>query len=157
MFGVHLNTVLFWTAPLMTILAWIIWVDWRKQIIPDLANLALFLFGIGQIIFLQESSLNTHLLGSLAGGLCMFVFRGVFFRVRGRHGLGMGDVKFMAAAGAWVGALSLPWVLLIASLAALSYVAIASAIQKGFDATARLAFGPFLAFGLFMSWLIENV
>lgn len=157
MFGLPSNTNLIWTAPLVAILVWIIWVDWRKQIIPDFANLALLVCGFAQHTFPQGASLNEPLLGSLVGGLCMYVMRDVYFRVRRGHGLGMGDVKFMAAAGAWVGALSLPWVLLIASLVALSYVVIASAMQKGFDATARLAFGPFLALGLFVTWLIENV
>jgi leader peptidase (prepilin peptidase) / N-methyltransferase len=79
---------------------------------------------------------------------------GAFYRrVRGRVGLGDGDPILFAGAGAWVGVVGLPSVLLWAALAGLSVVAARLILRKGVRADDRLPFGVFLAVGTWLVWL----
>ena len=70
--------------------------------------------------------------------------------MRGFDGLGMGDVKLTAAAGAWVGLEGLAYVVLLASLAGIASLAIfRPSVAKDLDPRrARLAFGCYEGFAL---------
>jgi leader peptidase (prepilin peptidase)/N-methyltransferase len=83
----------------------------------------------------------------LAGLGCAYQY------VRGRPGLGLGDAKLLAAAGAWLGAGGLPTVLLWATGSALVCVLLAARRNGSLSGASRLPFGPFLAFGFWMVWL----
>ena len=65
----------------------------------------------------------------------------------------MGDVKLLAAAGAWVGWQGLPWLLLIAAAAALAVVLIAAVVRRRLTPAAPIPFGPFLCLALWLVWL----
>ena len=74
----------------------------------------------------------------------------VYRRLRGRDGLGLGDAKLLAAAGAWLGLASLPWVVLAAALLGLL---LALAQRRPLQAETAVPFGPALAlafWGMFM-------
>jgi leader peptidase (prepilin peptidase) / N-methyltransferase len=73
--------------------------------------------------------------------------------LRGRTGMGLGDAKLLAAAGAWVGAEGLPAVLLWATGPALLCVLLAYWRGQTMSATTRLPFGPFLAIATWLVWL----
>ena len=64
--------------------------------------------------------LGDHALGALAGFASLAVIASVYRRVRGREGLGLGDAKLLAAAGAWLGWQALPSVVLIAAASGLA-------------------------------------
>jgi leader peptidase (prepilin peptidase) / N-methyltransferase len=111
----------------------------------------------------------------LAGPLLAFAFgwEGVLWRVisagvgffslyavaygyralRGRTGLGLGDAKLFAAAGAWLGMEMLPSVLLCACGVALTAVILAALAGREVKAASRIPFGPFLALGFWAVWL----
>lgn len=125
-------------------------IDLRRRIIPDLLNLALL--GLGLAVAAWEdpalSSLAERLAQvALAFGL-FWALRALHARLRGRIGIGLGDVKFIAAATAWIGLVGLPLLILTASLAALVGVLVAILAGGRIDRAARLPFGPFLALGL---------
>ena len=120
-------------------------IDLRRRIIPDGLNLALLVAGLGLAAW-REPEIAALLLraGEAAAAFGLFrAVRALHARLRGRIGLGLGDVKFLAAATAWTGLAGLPVVILVASLSAL-----AVAVLRRLEATARLPFGPFLALGL---------
>lgn len=76
--------------------------------------------------------------------------------VRGRHGLGMGDVKLAAVAGAWLDWLTILVAIDIAVFAALaSYVVRQYARQRPLRATGALPFGLYLAPAIWLGWLLE--
>jgi leader peptidase (prepilin peptidase)/N-methyltransferase len=77
----------------------------------------------------------------------------LFSYVRGVDGLGYGDLKFVAAAGLWIGWEAIASMLLIASCSALIFVMIRSAREWKLDRTARVPFGPFLGLGTVVCWL----
>jgi leader peptidase (prepilin peptidase) / N-methyltransferase len=83
----------------------------------------------------------------------------VFYRHwRGREGLGLGDVKLAAVAGAW---LELPTAAAVIELAALSaiaaYVAGTVMRRRPLRATAFLPFGLFMAPAIWIGWLSEHL
>ena len=75
-------------------------------------------------------------------------------RLRGIEGLGGGDAKLLAAAGAWVGAAALPSVLLGAACAALIAVAGLAIAGTRLSRRSALPFGPFLALATWAVWLL---
>jgi leader peptidase (prepilin peptidase)/N-methyltransferase len=77
-------------------------------------------------------------------------------RWRGRDGLGLGDVKLAAVAGAWLSLVTVFAVIELATLSALAAYIVSGAINKRpLKATAFLPFGLFLAPAIWIGWLIE--
>ncbi|MFN7619782.1 MAG: prepilin peptidase, partial [bacterium] len=60
----------------------------------------------------------------------------------------------LAAGGAWVGWLGLPSVLLWASAAGRCFVAARVLVVTPMSATDRMPFGPCLAAGIWLTWLL---
>jgi leader peptidase (prepilin peptidase) / N-methyltransferase len=128
-------------------------IDSRKLILPDRLNLLLATVGIAQSVVLGQPDPVDAGLGALIGGGTLLLVATVFRRIRGIEGLGYGDLKFVAAAGVWVGWQGIPLMLFVASASALAFVVIRAVKNQRLDRTARLPFGPFLGFGTVLSWL----
>jgi leader peptidase (prepilin peptidase)/N-methyltransferase len=79
-------------------------------------------------------------------------------RWRGRDGLGFGDVKLAAVAGAWLGWVTIFAVVELATLAALgAYLAHRYLHRRPLRASAFLPFGAFLAPAIWIGWLAESL
>jgi leader peptidase (prepilin peptidase)/N-methyltransferase len=135
-------------------------VDARRFIIPDVLSLPAIPAGLlvsGRLLDPAASELVRldHVIGMLAGGVGLWLVRAVYYRVRGREGLGLGDVKLAAVAGAWIGWQSLSDVILLAAALALSLV-IGLALVRGreLSAAARIPFGCFLAPSIWLVWVL---
>ena len=139
-------------------------IDARYFIIPDELTLAALVLGIVKAgldvwpdawsVVLQAIGLSLMRGAVLAG--CFFALRVLYARVRGREGIGLGDVKLAGAAGVWLAWATIPVAIEIAALAALSvYVARQFAGGKVMSATARMPFGLFLAPAIWLGWLLE--
>jgi leader peptidase (prepilin peptidase)/N-methyltransferase len=77
-------------------------------------------------------------------------------RWRGRDGLGLGDIKLAAVAGAWLGFVTIFAVIELAALSALGAYAVNGYLRKKpLRATAFLPFGLFLAPAIWIGWLAE--
>ena len=129
-------------------------IDAREKILPDPISMPLIPVGLATIALLGPEQLPTHLIGTLLGFLSLAAVAWTYRQVRGRDGLGLGDAKLFAAAGAWLGWPALPGVLLMAALAALAVALARSAIGDRLDATDEIAFGPYLASAFWASWLL---
>jgi leader peptidase (prepilin peptidase)/N-methyltransferase len=130
------------------------WIDWRHLILPDALTLPLVLLGLGATVWLDPEALADH---AAAAALAYLLFRLIawtYRRLRGRDGLGEGDAKLMAAAGAWVGITALSSVLLGGALLTL-LAAVISALRSGggLSTTVRLPLGPGLCAALWLVWL----
>jgi len=106
------------------------------------------LFVIGLALASQDPfrGLIDGLIGAAIGGGAFLFIRTFYQWVRGREGLGLGDVKLMGGIGAALGATALPMVALIAAMTAM-IVAILSGWRKGErpGSTAEIPFGAYLA------------
>jgi leader peptidase (prepilin peptidase)/N-methyltransferase len=128
-------------------------VDWREKILPDAITLPLIAAGLAAALFLEPLILFDHAIGAAVGLTIFLVVGATFRRLRGYDGLGGGDAKLFAAAGAWVGWAGLPSVLLIAAVTALAVVAVMMAAGRRGIAHEEIAFGPYLCFGFWIVWL----
>lgn len=129
---------LFYTAVPLTL------IDLRHRILPDAITLgclpvALFLGAADPALGWKGS-----VLGATVGIGFLYFIAKTYELLRGREGLGLGDVKYMGLIGAFVG-----WqgVLLVMGLASMvgSVVGIAFGLRRHAGLQTVLPFGPFLA------------
>jgi leader peptidase (prepilin peptidase)/N-methyltransferase len=139
-------------AALVTLAA----IDLRIYRLPDTLTLGLVAAGLLSTALLQRDALPDRLVGAAAGYAVLAAAAWLYHRLRGRHGLGLGDAKLLAAAGAWLGWRALPAVLLVAALAGLAWAALLARREGKFDATTPLAFGPALAAAIWITRLVED-
>jgi len=136
-------------------------VDARRFVIPDVLSLPAIPAGLLVSGYLLDPSMDQlvsldHVIGAGLGGALFWLVREAYWRLRGREGVGLGDVKLAAAAGAWTGWQHLSEVILFATTVALG-LAIARAIlrRETLSATSRLAFGVFLAPSIWIVWVLR--
>jgi len=124
-------------------------IDLRRGIIPDGLNLAIGALGLARAAAAGGATSGLEALrdGVVIGAIC-WLLRRLYFAWRKVQGLGLGDVKFLAAAGTWVGFSGIPMLILIAAIGAL--IAAGGLQLAGHSLTRQtsLPFGPFLAIGL---------
>ncbi len=128
-------------------------IDLRSRILPDSLNL---LLAAGAVAFHAAAgwaflSPWECAAGAIAGAASFWTISYAYRLMRGRTGLGLGDVKFMAGAGLWLGPWSLPMLVAIASLATLATVLLLTRLgtQPAGDPRSRaIPFGPGLSVAL---------
>lgn len=152
----HPSLVLAATIALAAVLAAISITDFRRQIIPDGLNLALACIGLLYQLAADANGLPVQILFAAATFAAAWLLRRGHFLMTGRIGLGLGDVKMLAAASCWISPLLLPVLLFIASASALLFVGGQVVATGPAAARARVAFGPFIAIGLASSWALEQ-
>jgi len=102
----------------------LVFTDLRERILPDVVNYTGFGIGLALSLFTKPAdgtalwaarrmfdfppptpvlSLFDALLGAAIGGGLLRLVSGVYFRLRKREGMGLGDVKMMLMAGAFLG------------------------------------------------------
>lgn len=141
---------------LAMILAAITVVDFRQMIIPNSLNLLLAASGLGFCAISGPIGVATQ--GAFAAAVFV-IFLGIRHGHRqttGRMGLGLGDVKMMAAAACWLDPLLFPLLLFVASASALLAFGGQAMVSGGVTAETRIPFGPFIAIGLGCSWAFQQ-
>jgi leader peptidase (prepilin peptidase)/N-methyltransferase len=128
-------------------------IDWRTLVLPDALTLPLLAAGLVVAWLIEPHILVEHVFGAGLGFALFASIARVYAGLRGREGLGLGDAKLLAAAGAWVSWSGLPSVVLLAALTALG-ATLAGVLGGKVAARDRpIAFGPFLALGTWLVWL----
>jgi leader peptidase (prepilin peptidase)/N-methyltransferase len=129
-------------------------IDLRSLRLPDRLTLPLLGAGLlGALVQAGPVSAAHHVGAAALGFGGLVLIEHLYRHLRGRDGLGRGDAKLFAAAGAWVGIEAMAPVLLIASLGTLAAIGIASLMGRRPAASARLPFGPALAGATWLVWL----
>ena len=129
---------------LFSILVVLVLIDWRSFEIPEGLNIAIFVLGLVRL-FTDLQNWKLYVIGMCSVSL---VFLLLWLVTAGR-GLGLGDVKLMASAGLLLG-----WPrTLLATLLGSLLGCIIHLIRMLFGAGRKLAFGPYLAAGIWISAL----
>ena len=129
---------------LFTLLLVLSVIDWRTYTIPNGINLAIFLLGVARVVT-DPANWLSYLIGLFSVSLVFLLLH----VLTGGQGLGMGDVKLVAAAGLMLGWQKMLLAVLVGSLAgALIHSA---RMKRGADR--KLAFGPYLAGGIWFAAL----
>ena len=135
------------------------WIDWDHMRLPDALTLPLLLAGLAVTVLRTPEDMTAHAAGAAAGYTAFRLIAWIYRRLRGREGLGQGDAKLMAAAGAWLGLAALAWVALVAALLTIGFTLLAAARRPAVAGGRRLSantavpFGPGLALAIWLLWL----
>ncbi len=141
---------------LLLLLVHLSWFDLRHHRIADAHSLGVLALAFVTLLADPVQSPFNMALGVVAGGLSLEVLRRVYRRIRRKDGLGFGDVKFLAAAGAWVGPLGIPYLVLLASISGLVSAVGLYLFRGKASLSNRLAFGPHLAAGLLICVALQH-
>jgi leader peptidase (prepilin peptidase) / N-methyltransferase len=129
--------------------------DMLAFILPNVLTLPL---GVGGLLLAaSEGEFQESALGLVAGGASLLLVRVVYGATRGREGLGLGDVKLFAAAGAWVKPEGLPSVLLIGASLGLLYALFACRGALRDAALKKVPLGAGLCIGFWLTWVYGPV
>lgn len=111
-------------AAFSAILIVLIFTDWRERLLPDTVNFTGLAIGLIASFFVRSDdgtalwianrlfefppprpviSFVDALIGAAVGGGLLWLVGEGYFRLRGREGMGLGDVKMMLMAGAFLG------------------------------------------------------
>jgi leader peptidase (prepilin peptidase)/N-methyltransferase len=134
------------------------WIDLRRGIIPDWLNLAIAIMGLVRAVILDgwTAALGAGGEGIVIGAI-VFLLRRLYFKFRKFQGLGLGDVKLLAASGIWVGIAGIPVQLVVASLTALAAAGIIQFAGRTMTRQTSIPFGPFLALGLLVTLALQQI
>lgn len=129
------------------------WIDARCWVLPDALTLPLIVVGLVACAALEPDALSDHAAAATLGFLTLWAIAWLYRRLRHREGLGLGDAKLFAAAGAWLGIAALAQVILFAASAALAVAAGFGLVGWRLRAHSAIPFGPFLALAIWLVWL----
>jgi leader peptidase (prepilin peptidase) / N-methyltransferase len=143
-------------APLCLLCGTLALIDIRRGIIPNRLNLAIA--GLGLVRAVVDGGVAAGIVALCEGaaiGAIFWLLQWLYYRLRKTPGLGLGDVKFLAAAGLWIGIAGLPTLLLIATLTALGAAGMLKLAGRSMTRQTSLPFGPFLATGLLLTIVLQ--
>ncbi len=131
------------------------WIDAETYRLPDVITLPLILAGLVVTWLDQPAAIYNHAAAAALGYASFRLLDKLYLAIRHRQGLGAGDAKLLAAAGAWLGLAALPDVVLGGGL-----IGIATALfmqrHGKLQRHQPIAFGPALALSFFLIRLFVN-
>ena len=154
-------------AAFSAILIVLVFTDLRERILPDVVNFTGLGLGLAFSFFVKPTdgtalwianrlfefpppapvlSFVDAVLGAAVGGGLLWLVSEAYFRMRGREGMGLGDVKMMLMAGAFLGAKRTLLTILAGSVLG-SVLGVAVILARRKDADYELPFGTFLGAG----------
>jgi leader peptidase (prepilin peptidase) / N-methyltransferase len=145
-----------WSFLVLPNLIWISVVDFERYEIPDPASLLLLFLAALRLIFMPGLPGMDYLFAGLLAPLVFWAVSALYAFLRGRQGLGFGDVKLMAGIGFLVGSEGTVFVVLTSSLSGiLTLLAISLRHRTPISEVniSSIAFGPFLCLSTWVAWL----
>ena len=119
-------------------------IDFDTQLLPDQITLPLLWLGLILNLNGMFTSLESAVIGAVAGYLSLWSIYWIFKFVTGKEGMGFGDFKLLAAMGAWMGWEVLPLIIILSSFVGAA-IGISIIVIRGRDKNIPIAFGPYLA------------
>ena len=130
------------------------WYDLRYGLLPDRLTCPLLWSGLLCCLYYAPLQLEYAVGGAIGGYLAFALLYWLYRGIRGYEGLGYGDVKLLAALGAWHGWQMLPQLVFMATVFAggvMLLLMILGKVQRSLNNP--LPFGPFLAAaGFWCGW-----
>lgn len=120
-------------------------IDLETQYLPDALTLPLLASGLVVNAFGRFASFSDAVIGAAVGYGALTAIAVGFRLLRGRDGLGGGDIKLIAGYGAWLGWQALPSVIFLASVGMLIAILVLNLFGSRIDRNTEAPFGPALA------------
>lgn len=125
-------------------------IDFCHQVLPDAVTLPGFALAFGYSFFREDLGWSRSLLGAAAGGGTILLLYGLYYLIRKKEGLGLGDATLMLMIGAFLGWRLAALTLLLGTFAgALTGVLLMALRRKGLQHA--VPFGSFLAPAAFVA------
>jgi leader peptidase (prepilin peptidase)/N-methyltransferase len=142
----------------------LVFTDLRERLLPDVVNYTGFALGLLFSFFVEPTdgtarwlgnrmfefappapvlSFVDALLGAAVGSALLWLVSEAYFRLRGREGMGLGDVKMMLLVGAFLGVKRTLLTILLGSLLG-SVLGLVFILIRGKESNYELPFGTFL-------------
>jgi leader peptidase (prepilin peptidase)/N-methyltransferase len=136
--------------------------DARYLIIPNVLNAAALLLALAHAAALEPDMAAAQIAMALvragAAGGAFLAIKLAYRWLRGREGIGMGDVKLAAVAGAWLDWFAILVAVEIAVLTALgAYLLRGVLARRPLRATSAMPFGLYLAPAIWAAWLVQTI
>lgn len=125
-------------------------IDIDHQLLPDNMTLPLLWLGLTLSLFTPANvdvlfvSPQSAIVGGLIGYLSLWSVFHAFRLITGKHGMGHGDFKLLAALGAWLGWQALPLIIVLSAVLGSVYGVLMIAFGRQTQG-ATMPFGPWLA------------
>lgn len=132
-------------------------IDFQTMRLPDPLTYAVIASGLVCVAALGWGDTLWHGVAAVAGFLSFYLIGQVYVLVRKHPGLGMGDAKLFAGAGAWLGLHGLPSVALLAVGCMVVALTLSYVTGRNIGARTRVPFGPALTFAHWLVWLFGPV
>lgn len=133
--------------------------DARYFIIPNKFSGAAVALGFAAAATAQDTSIAASIAGAMLRGIVLaflfYAFRLLYRILRGREGMGLGDVKLAGVAGVWLGWIAVSLAIDIAALAALAVVLLGALRGSPFTGKSKVPFGLFFAPAIWLGWIIQ--
>ncbi|WP_192499426.1 prepilin peptidase [Skermanella pratensis] len=131
-------------------------IDLRYLEVPDAVSLPLIPAGLAATWWVEPQAVPAHAAAAALGAGAIWLLGAAYRRVRGHEGIGGGDVRLFAAAGAWVGLAALPSVLFLSGVFGL--LAAAFLLRGGWvERDGRIPFVPALSAALWVVFLVPEL
>ena len=127
------------------------WIDARYLWLPDVIVLPGILAGLAICWLADPGALPDHAAGAAIGFLSLAAIRVCYRWLRGRDGLGLGDAKLLALAGAWTGWYYLAAIMVYAALFGIGLILAGRLRGKPIDTAQKFPLGTFMAPFIFMA------
>jgi len=135
----------FFAAAIFTsLLIALAFIDARHQILPDVLTYPGIVLGLAYAFFRDDLKIGGALIGAAVGGGFLLLVYGLYWLIRKKEGLGLGDVTLMLMIGAFLGWQKTILTLVLGSLIG-AIVGVILMKAKGRDMKFALPFGTFLA------------
>lgn len=92
-------------------------IDLRTFLLPDIITLPLLWAGLLYQVLFHPGALPSAVVGAMMGYVVLRGTGMAFKRITGKEGMGYGDIKLLAALGAWLGMTFVPVVLVLSAVA----------------------------------------
>jgi leader peptidase (prepilin peptidase)/N-methyltransferase len=146
-----------WLAVPSCLLGWLLLalavIDQRAGYLPDILTLPLALIGLVATYAIDPAALLHHVIGMVGGSLLMYAVAAGYRWLRGKEGLGGGDIKLFGALGAWLGWQGLPALLIFATLSGMLWALLSLGLRGRLKLDSQVPFGPHLCLGGWLVWL----
>ncbi len=129
-------------------------IDLECFVLPDILTLPGGLLALLAAIFILDLNWKSSVLGAIAGAGSFLILQKSYKLIKGREGLGSGDIKLMFLLGALLGWQSLPILVFLSACSGLLVSLFYLARRDSQGLQTAIPFGPFLSLGgmLYILW-----